>query len=224
MLNTLPMLKCAFFEEAGYLSISSNPALILRQKAFNACNEASTLENRQALDRFLASVERRAFRMAALATSSSDQAMDIVQDAMLSLVKNYSHKSEADWGPLFHRILQSKIRDWYRRSRTRNSVFSWLRSNHDNDENDSYDPIQQAVDNVSLAPDSSANNEQLMGVTLDAIRQLPLRQQQAFLLRAWEGLDVRETAKAMGCSQGSVKTHYSRATKALKQSLEAYIA
>lgn len=224
MLNTLPMLKCAFFEEAGYQSISSNPALILRQKTFNACNEASTLENRQALDRFLASVERRAFRMAALATSSSDQAMDIVQDAMLSLVKNYSHKSEADWGPLFHRILQSKIRDWYRRSHTRNSVFSWLRSNHDNDENDSYDPIQQAVDTVSLTPDSSASNEQLMGVALDAIRQLPLRQQQAFLLRAWQGFNVKQTAKAMGCSQGSVKTHYSRATKALKQSLEAYIA
>jgi len=181
-----------------------------------------TLENRQALNRFLASVERRAFRMAELATSSPDHAMDIVQDAMLALVKNYSHKSEADWGPLFHRIMQSKIRDWYRRSRTRNSVFSWLRTAHDDDENDSYDPIQQAADIVSLAPDSSANNEQLMAVTLQAIRQLPLRQQQAFLLRAWEGFDVRETAKAMGCSQGSVKTHYSRATRALKQTLEAY--
>jgi len=181
-------------------------------------------ENRQALDRFLASVEKRAFRMADIATSSSDQAMDIVQDAMMSLVKNYSHKSEADWGPLFHRILQSKIRDWYRRSRTRNSVISWLRTGHDDDENDSYDPIQQAADHVSLTPDGSANNERLMGVTLNAIRQLPLRQQQAFLLRAWEGLNVKETAKAMGCSQGSVKTHYSRATKALKQTLEAYFS
>jgi len=180
-----------------------------------------TLENSQALNRFLASVEKRAFRMAELATSSPDHAMDIVQDAMLALVKNYSHKSEADWGPLFHRILQSKIRDWYRRSRTRNSVFSWLRTAHD-DENDNYDPIQRAADIVSLAPDSHANNEQLMAVTLQAIRQLPLRQQQAFLLRAWEGFDVRETAKAMGCSQGSVKTHYSRATRALKQTLEAY--
>lgn len=224
MINTLPMLKCAVFEEAGYLSISSNPALIFGQKTFNACNEANTLDNRQALDRFLASVEKRAFRMAEIATSSSDQAMDIVQDAMFSLVKNYSHKSEADWGPLFHRIMQSKIRDWYRRARTRNSVFSWLRSGHDDDENDSYDPIQQAADRVSLTPDSSANNEQLIGVTLDAIRQLPLRQQQAFLLRAWHGFDVKETAKAMGCSQGSVKTHYSRATKALKQTLEAYFS
>ncbi|MGD2054703.1 MAG: RNA polymerase sigma factor [Gammaproteobacteria bacterium] len=180
------------------------------------------LENRQALNRFLAGIEKRAFRMAELATNDQDHAMDIVQDAMLSLVKNYSHKSENDWGPLFHRILQSKIRDWYRRSRTRNSVFSWLRSAGDDSDEDSYDPIQQAADIVSLKPDSNAGNEQLMNVALDAIRQLPLRQQQAFLLRAWEGYDVRETAKAMKCSQGSVKTHYSRATKALKRSLEAY--
>jgi len=224
MFDSLPMLKWVFCEEAGYPSISSNPALILWQKTFNECNEAETLENRQALDRFLASVEKRAFRMAVLATSDSDHAMDIVQDAMLSLVKNYSHKKEADWGPLFHRILQSKIRDWYRRSRTRNGIFSWLRSVNDGDEKDTYDPIQQASDTVSLTPDNSAGNEQLMDITLDAIRQLPLRQQQAFLLRAWQGLDVKETANAMGCSQGSVKTHYSRATTALKQKLEAYIS
>jgi len=224
MLNSLPVLKCAFCEEIGLQNISSDAVSIFNQKTLNKRNEVRALDNRQALNRFLASVEKRAFRMADIATGNPDQAMDIVQDAMLSLVKNYSHKNEADWGPLFHRILQSKIRDWYRRSRTRNSVFGWLYAgNDDNDnDNDKPDPIQQAADNVSLAPDSSADNEQLMNVTLKAIRQLPLRQQQAFLLRAWEGFDVRETAKAMGCSQGSVKTHYSRATKALKQKLEAY--
>jgi RNA polymerase sigma-70 factor (ECF subfamily) len=222
MLNSLPMLKCAICEAAGYLCVAGNPALILEQEAFNERDEANILDNRQALNRFLASVEKRAFRMAEIATGNPDQAMDIVQDAMLSLVKNYSHKSEADWGPLFHRILQSKIRDRYRRSRTYNKIFSWLRTGHD-DEKDSPDPIQQAEDRVSLAPDSSANKDQLMDVALNAISQLPLRQQQAFLLRAWEGFDVKETANAMGCSQGSVKTHYSRATKALKQTLEAYI-
>jgi RNA polymerase sigma-70 factor (ECF subfamily) len=216
------MLKWAFCDEVGLLILAGNPSPIFKQTTLNANNEANTLDNRQALNRFLASVEKRAFRMAELATSSHDHAMDIVQDAMLSLVKNYSHKSEQDWGPLFHRILQSKIRDWYRRSRTRNSVFSWLRPTADDNGDDTYDPIQQAVDNVSPGPDSNADNEQLMDITLNAIRQLPLRQQQAFLLRAWEGYDVRETAKAMGCSQGSVKTHYSRATRALKQTLEAY--
>jgi RNA polymerase sigma-70 factor (ECF subfamily) len=216
------MLKWTFCEESGFLNLASNPSLIFKQTSNNECNEANILENRQALNRFLAGIEKRAFRMAELATNDQDHAMDIVQDAMLSLVKNYSHKSENDWGPLFHRILQSKIRDWYRRTRTRNSVFSWLRSAGDDSDEDSYDPIQQAADIVSLKPDSNAGNEQLMNVALDAIRQLPLRQQQAFLLRAWEGYDVRETAKAMKCSQGSVKTHYSRATKALKRSLEAY--
>ena len=96
MLNSLPMLKCAFCDAAGYLCISANPALIPGQNAFNDCNEANILDNRQALDRFLASVEKRAFRMAEIATGNPDHAMDIVQDAMLSLVKNYSHKSEAD--------------------------------------------------------------------------------------------------------------------------------
>ena len=223
MLNPLAVLQCAPCELAGYLEIASDSTLILRQASFIKCNEVATLDNREALNRFLTRVEKRAFRMAELATSSPDHAMDIVQDAMLSLAKNYSHKNEADWGPLFHKILQSKIRDWYRRSRTRNSVFAWLRGNS-NDDNDTPDPIQSAADTVTLRPDGSASNAQLMDVTLNAIRQLPLRQQQAFLLRAWEGLDVRETARAMGCSQGSVKTHYSRATRALKKSLEAYIA
>ena len=224
MHNSLPVLKCALFEEPGLLNLAGVPVSVSKHKLFNKRNEARILDKRQALDRFLAGVEKRAFRMADLAVGNPDQAMDIVQDAMLSLVKNYSHKNEADWGPLFHRILQSKIRDWYRRSRTRNSVIGWLYPASEDNGNDTADPIQQAADHVSLPPDSNANNEQLMSVTLNAIRQLPLRQQQAFLLRAWEGLDVKETAKAMGCSQGSVKTHYSRASKTLKRTLRAYQA
>jgi RNA polymerase sigma-70 factor (ECF subfamily) len=223
MLNSLPVLKYAFSEASVALNLTSIPASIFKQKAYYPRIEVKTLENRQALNRFLSSVEKRAFRMADLATGNPDHAMDIVQDAMMALAKNYSHKNEADWGPLFHRILQSKIRDWYRRSRTRNRVFGWLYTNNfDDNDNDAVDPIQQAADNTALSPDSSADNEQLMDVTLNAIRQLPLRQQQAFLLRAWEGFNVKETAKAMGCSQGSVKTHYSRASKSLKQSLQAY--
>ncbi len=200
-----------------------SPAPGFKRNTFYEHNVVNTLDNREALNRFLASVEKRAFRMAEIATGDHDHALDIVQDAMLSLVKNYSHKDEAEWGPLFHRILQSKIRDWYRRSRTRNSVFSWLRSIKDDNGDDTDDPIQRAADTVTLKPDSSASNEQLMSIALNAIRQLPLRQQQAFMLRAWEGLDVKETARAMGCSQGSVKTHYSRATRALKQNLEVYM-
>lgn len=223
MLNSWQMLKSCFCEQAGSPSLSGTLTLDLDHTTYYEQNVGKTLDNREALNHFLASVERRAFRMAEIATSDREHALDIVQDAMMSLVKNYSHKDETEWGPLFHRILQSKIRDWYRRSRTRNSVFSWLRNGKDDDENNNYDPIQRAADTVSLTPDNSADNEHLMDIALDAIRRLPLRQQQAFMLRAWEGMDVRETARAMNCSQGSVKTHYFRATHALKRYLEAYM-
>jgi len=205
------------FCNTGLLDTSSNPILFLIYSVISF-DEDKTLENREALNRFLGSMERRAFRMAELATSNTDQAMEIVQDAMLALVKKYSHKNEADWGPLFHRILQSKIRDWYRRSKTRHSIFGLLGFNDEDNE----DPIQRVEDLKSPGPEKTASDDQTMAITLSAIRALPLRQQQAFLLRAWEGYDVRETAEAMGCSQGSVKTHYSRATKTLKQQLEAY--
>ena len=223
MLKSLQMLQCAICEHACASAISGREAPRFEQTTFYEHYVGKTLDNREALNQFLASVERRAFRIAEIATSSHDHALDIVQDAMMALVKNYSHKDETEWGPLFHRILQSKIRDWYRRSRTRNRVFTWLRVFNNDGDDDDYDPIQRVADTVSLKPDDSASNEQLMDVALQAIRQLPLRQQQAFMLRAWEGLDVKETARAMNCSQGSVKTHYSRATKALKQNLEAYM-
>jgi RNA polymerase sigma-70 factor, ECF subfamily len=184
--------------------------------------EDSTLENRQALNRFLASVEKRAFRMAEFATGDREHALDIVQDAMMSLASRYSHKTEAEWGPLFHRILQSRIRDWYRRSRVRNTVFGWLKNFNHEDSKEAPDPIQLAEDHSTPGPERSANNAELMQSTMDAVRKLPLRQQQAFLLRAWEGYDVAQTARAMGISEGSVKTHYSRATRSLRQQLEAY--
>lgn len=188
----------------------------------NGRHEDSTLENRQALNRFLSSVEKRAFRMAEFATGDREHALDIVQDAMVSLVRRYSHKSEDEWGPLFHRILQSRIRDWYRRSRVRNAVFGWLRSFSEDDGDTKADPIQQAADLTTPDPEHSANDDEVLQSTMAAVRTLPLRQQQAFLLRAWEGYDVAQTARAMGISEGSVKTHYSRATRSLRKQLEAY--
>jgi len=183
--------------------------------------EDRTLENRQALNRFLANVEKRAFRMAEFATGDREHALDIVQDAMMSLVRLYSHKPEDEWGPLFHRILQSRIRDWYRRSRVRHTVFGWLRNYSNEDSSEATDPIQQASDRKTPGPERSANSDEIMQLTMIAVRKLPLRQQQAFLLRAWEGYDVAQTAQAMGISEGSVKTHYSRATRSLRQQLEA---
>lgn len=175
---------------------------------------------REKMDAFLALVERRAFRMARIATGNTDDALDIVQDAMFGLVRKYGHKPENHWKPLFYRILNSRINDWYRRTRVRNRWRQWfggsVASDGDVDEN----PVEQLSD---PAGDNPANQVEIDSASqaLDvALQQLPKRQQQAFLLRAWEGLSVKETANAMGCSQGSIKTHYSRALKTLREQLE----
>jgi RNA polymerase sigma-70 factor (ECF subfamily) len=174
------------------------------------------LEPNPALDRFLAGIEARAFRIAEIATGSRDEGLDLVQDAMLKLATRYADRAEAEWAPLFHAILQSRIRDWYRRTRVRNRVRAWFRRDSDGEE----------VDPIDTVPDPAAGPAERLArgraaERLDtALRALPLRQQQAFLLRAWEGLDVAATAAAMGCSAGSVKTHYSRAVHRLRDQLE----
>jgi RNA polymerase sigma-70 factor, ECF subfamily len=171
------------------------------------------LDQTRALDRFLASVERRAFRIAHIATGDVDEAMDLVQDSMLKLVKHYGTREEAEWGPLFHTILQSRIRDWYRRTKVRTRWRQWFGQGQDEDDED---PIQAVADQNQMPCDEQLALKQAMAALEQALRALPLRQQQAFLLRAWVELDVCETARAMGCSEGSVKTHYFRAVQTLR--------
>lgn len=175
------------------------------------------LEQTQAMDRFLAGIERRAFRMAHIATGDEDEALDLVQDAMLKLVQRYGDRTEAEWGPLFHCILQSRIRDWYRRTRVRNRLREFFGGLH-NDE-DGEDPLEQVPDVAAVAPDEDLKRKRACAALEVALRALPLRQQQAFLLRIWEELDVAQTAKAMGCSEGSVKTHLFRAVQVLRRRL-----
>jgi RNA polymerase sigma-70 factor (ECF subfamily) len=172
------------------------------------------LEQQRTLEKFLAGVERRAYRMARIATSNSDDALDIVQDAMLKLVEKYADRGEAELGPLFHCILQSRIRDWYRRSSVRNRLRSWLGS-----EDDEEDALQLVADPAGRSPDQILEVRGGIEALDAALHSLPLRQQQVFLLRAWEGLDVKDTARAMNCAEGSVKTHYSRALAALRVKL-----
>jgi RNA polymerase sigma-70 factor (ECF subfamily) len=174
------------------------------------------------MEAFLASIERRAFLMAKLATGDVDEAMDIVQDAMLALVKKYRHKPEHLWKPLFYRILQNRIRDWYRRSQVKNRWRIWLRRHNQPEDRPDGDPLENVPAPRGERPDNIAMQDQTFEALAAALRQLPLRQQQAFLLRTWEGLDVSETAAAMRCSAGSVKTHYSRAVKALRSKLEEH--
>jgi RNA polymerase sigma-70 factor (ECF subfamily) len=178
------------------------------------------LDSSQSMEYFLASVERRAFRMAQIATNSSDDALDIVQEAMYALVKHYAGKPQTEWKPLFYRILTNRIRDWYRRTKVRKRWRSWLQSFHQGQDTENDDPIECLPDPAGQNPADLAIIGDSVAALDSALQTLPLRQQQAFLLRAWEGLSVRETAVAMKCSTGSVKTHYARAIHALRKLLE----
>ena len=173
------------------------------------------------MNRFLMTVEQRAFRMAELAVSNRDDAMDIVQDAMLTLARKYTKRPTDEWRPLFFRILQNRITDCYRRRASRNRVFSFF-SSFRNEEG-------EAVDIEALRPGDAAQEPERRSELDDAgedveraLTLLPARQRQAFLLRSWEGMSVAETAAAMGCSEGSVKTHYSRAVGRLREALGAH--
>jgi len=162
---------------------------------------------------FLASVEQKAFRMAMLAVRNRDDAMDIVQDAMLKLVQRYSSHDDAEWPPLFFRILHHRITDQHRR----NTWARWLypKRNEPDDDND----IPDVADPGLLPQDQQLHQQRAMLRLQKALNGLPLRQQQAYLLRHWQGLDVKATAIAMSCSEGSVKTHLSRALATLKNEL-----
>jgi len=172
------------------------------------------------LDAFLRGVERRALRMAELSVASRDEALDLVQDAMFGFTRHYADKPASDWAPLFFRVLDSRITDWHRRQTVRGRwLTSWLKRG---DEDDGEDAVTLAPDPHELGPVARLAGAEAARALDTALRALPLRQRQAFLLRMWEGLDVADTARAMGCSEGSVKTHLFRAMAALRRGLEEY--
>lgn len=183
--------------------------------AVNPTKGVQALDTLQTLDQFLAQVQGRAYKIAQIATNNSDDALDLVQDAMFKLVEKYADHDSAEWGPLFYKILQSRINDWHRRSSVRNRFRSWFGLAEDDQE----DPIQLAPDNAQRSPEEHVQLDFSMDALQKALQALPRRQQQVFLLRVWEGLDVRQTALAMSCAQGSVKTHYSRAVHTLRKTL-----
>ncbi len=181
---------------------------------------AMALQKERQLNQFLAEIERRAFRIAQIGVRDRDEALDLVQDAMIKLVRNYSDRAREEWTPLFYRILQNGVRDWHRRQAVRNRVMVWF-GRKPSDDND-YDAIASAPDLAGRAPDEELQNSEAMDSLEIAVHQLPARQREAFMLRTFEGLDVAGTAVAMGCSAGSVKTHYSRAVHALREKLEEH--
>ena len=179
--------------------------------------DSSSNARARALGQFLASVELRAFKIAQAALRHEDDALDAVQDAMLQLARAYSQRPAEEWKPLFYRILENRIRDVQRRRTVRNRVMSWLPFRGDSEE-EAPDPIAEAASDEPL-PMRRLEIEEAMSELEKAIAMLPRRQQQAFLLRTLEGLDVAQTARAMGCSEGSVKTHYFRALQTLRAQL-----
>jgi len=183
---------------------------------------ARTLQKERQLNQFLAEVERRALRIAEIAVRDRDEALDLVQDAMIKLVRHYASRDTDEWAPLFYRILQNGIRDWHRRQVVRNRVMVWFRRSPTDDSD--YDVVAAAPDLAGRSPEEELQNDEAMRSLEAAVHELPTRQREAFMLRTFEGLNVAGTAVAMGCSQGSVKTHYFRAVHALREQLQEHWA
>ena len=186
----------------------------------------STLASRSELSAFLESVERRAFKQAVFAVRDEEAALDIVQDAMLRLAEKYGARPVAELPMLFHRIVQNAIRDYFRRQKVRSlwmTLFSSLGSGRAEDhERDPLETLQPADgSNVEESPAVQFERTQVLETIEQELTKLPSRQRQAFIMRYWEELDVAETARVMGCSEGSVKTHCSRAAHALAAALKA---
>ena len=175
------------------------------------------------LSDFLASIEKRAFKQAVYAVRRDETALDIVQDAMIKLAEKYGDRPASELPMLFQRILQNTISDFFRREKVRNtwvSLFSSMSANSDDDDFDLLDVYQGDEGNEVV--ESSADKlerAQVLTIIEEEIEKLPARQREAFLMRYWNDMDVAETAEAMNCSEGSVKTHCSRAAHALAKAL-----
>ena len=191
-----------------------------RGHTFDTAQEAR-LDHRSQLDGFLAGAQNRAFKIARMGTRNDQDALDVVQDAMLRLARGYANRPPEEWPALFHRILTNRIRDWQRRQSVRQRFTGWLPGSAAAEESQSgpVDRFQDTVDRHAMEPPGRVALDDAVDALEVAIGRLPARQREAFLLRSMEGLDVAATAKAMGCSQGSVKTHYSRAVHALRDRL-----
>ena len=176
----------------------------------------------QELSDFLKSVEKRAFKRSVYHVRNEEAALDIVQDSMMKLAEHYGDKPVAELPMLFQRILSNCTLDWFRRQKTRNALFSNMSDFEVAGEDGDFDILEalHSGESSESAEDSTRRAQILREIEIE-IQGLPTRQREAFLMRYWEEMDVAETAVAMGCSEGSVKTHCSRAVQALSRALTA---
>ena len=179
----------------------------------------------QELSDFLKSVEKRAFKRSVYHVRNEESALDIVQDSMMKLAEHYGDKPSAELPMLFQRILSNCTLDWFRRQKTRNALFSNMSDFESAGEDGDFDLLEtlnvQSYSDQTESAESTTQRAQTLHQIEIGIQELPARQREAFLMRYWEELDVAETAAAMGCSEGSVKTHCSRAVQALGKALSA---
>jgi len=173
------------------------------------------VEERRELESFLRNVAPRAFRIARIGLREDQDALDAVQEAMIKLARRYGDRSEREWTPLFYAILRNCVHDLQRSHRSRNSLVTWLKRFVPTGDAE----IAELAADASPDPQQQAESQQRLSRLERAIARLPARQREAFLLRNVEDLDVSETAIAMGCTEGSVKTHHSRAVRALREHL-----
>jgi RNA polymerase sigma-70 factor (ECF subfamily) len=177
------------------------------------------------LSDFLQGVEKRAFKRTVYHVRDQEAALDIVQDAMLKLAEHYGDKPTAELPLLFQRILSNCTLDFFRRQKTRNALFSNMSDFESSSDDGDFDLLETYASadrsqQVESAEDSTRRAQILREIEAQ-VQELPARQREAFLMRYWEEMDVAETAAAMGCSEGSVKTHCSRAVQALSKALKA---
>lgn len=169
---------------------------------------------RQQLDQFFARFEIEAYKLSYVITQNREDALEVVQDSMLKLVHKYSHKSVDEWRLLFFRILQNRLRDYQRRKQIRQLFHLYPAKTQEQD-----DEVEQFKDPSAETPENSLHSENALHAIQQALGQLPLRQQQVFLLRAWQEFSTKEAAFALSITEGSVKTHYKRAIDQLRLQL-----
>jgi len=183
------------------------------------------LATEQELSEFLKSVEKRAFKRSIYHVRDGEAALDIVQDSMMKLAEHYGDKPIAELPMLFQRILSNCTLDWFRRQKTRNALFSNMSDFEAASDDGDFDLLETFAPEEGSQQTESAEDTtrraQVLREIESQIQDLPARQREAFLMRYWEDMDVAETAAAMGCSEGSVKTHCSRAVQALSKALKA---
>lgn len=177
------------------------------------------------LNDFLRAVDRRAFKRTAYMVRDDDAALDIVQDAMIKLAEKYFDHPAAELPLLFQRILSNTTMDFFRRKKTRTAVMQNMSDFESSDPDGDFNLLEvlEAQEGTlgALSAADEVSRAQILQAIDAEVAELPARQREAFLLRYWEEMDVAETAIVMGCSEGSVKTHCSRATHALAKSLKA---